>query len=273
MDRELKLFRDLILAIWDTHRKPWLYPRGQARDIYIDIASTFTSMADRRELEASLPTEQNVRSGFPPGRFLYLNPVNRSQVLVPVLGLNYDFGRSIPELRLRLGLFLRYGIDTKAIGYRFESPEGTGIHHYYHLQMIRGFSIGSPFVPDDCLRWFPDSAPTFPLDVDRSVKLLLCLLISLYGVRETAVLLRDSGVDAQIGGYLSQMNCHLFPPIEWYWKVTIRGARAHQEFYRTGKEPREFRRDFTSLHPGCRIEGITEGYYSALGKKRKKVHR
>lgn len=273
MGEELRLFRDLVLMIWDHHRKPWLWPRGQAKDIYIGIATPFQSFADRSELEASLPTEEQVRAEFPPWRFLYLEPVTHGQVLVPVLSMKCDFGRSIPEVRVRLGLFLRHNRDIKAIGYRFEAPEGPGIHHYYHLQMIRGLRTSLLFPPADCLKWMPDAAPTFPLDVDGSVKLLLGLLISLYGVGETVALLRHASFGAQTRRYLSAMNCYSFPPFEWYWKVAIGSTPNRYEYYRTAKDPQEFRDHFSRLYSGCQITGVTESEYSALSKSKRKIYK
>ena len=265
MDKELKLFRDILLAIWDNHRKPWLYPRGQARDIYLEIEPTFSSMTTREELEMSLPTEGRVSTDFPRSRFLYLSPVNRNQVLLPVLRLKCDFGRSIPEIRLRVGVFLRYNLDIRAIGYRFESPEGVGIHHYYHMQMIRGFQLGVPFLPDEYLTWMPDSAPTFPLDVDSPVKLLISLLISLYGLTETGRVLRDSGLETQTKAHLSDMHCYSMPPIEWYWRVFKKGVAGHT-LHKTSEEPKEFRK----LHAGFRLVGITKDFYDVQTAKKRR---
>jgi hypothetical protein len=273
MDQELRLFRDLILAIWDNYRKPWFYPRGQARDIYLDINTAFPSFTDRRELERALPSEGRVKTDFPASLFLYLEPVHRGQVMVPVLTIKSDFGRTIPELRLRLGLFLRYNRDIKAIGYRFEAPEGPGIHHYYHMQMIHGFSPSVIFPPNDCHIWIPDTTPTFPLDVDGSVSLMLSLLISLYGVRDTIALVRNASTGAQLAEYIERMNCYAVPTIEWFWEVTFAGPPVRRIFYKSPREPREFREHFASSYPGCQIRGITEGFYVSQSKSKRRVHR
>src|SRR5687767_4323117 len=134
-DKELELFRNLFIAIWDYHRKPWLRLRGQAKDIFQDIATTFSTLENVEQLEAALPSEGQVNAEFPPNRFLYLNPIDSHPTLLPVLRLKSDFGRSVPEVRIRLGLFLKHGLITHAIGYRLEAPEGPGSHHYYHVQM------------------------------------------------------------------------------------------------------------------------------------------
>jgi hypothetical protein len=273
MDEELRLFRDLILAIWDNHRKPWFYPRGQARDIYLDIAAAFPSLSNRNALEVALPTEERVKAEFPSGSFIYLEPVNRGQVLLPVLSMKCDFGRSIPEVRLRLGLFLRHVRDIKAIGYRFEAPEGPGIHNYYHLQMIRGFRMGIYFPPNDCLEWFPDSAPAFPLDGNCPIKLVLGLLVSLYGIQHTANLLANANLGAQTSQYLRMMNCYMYPPVEWYWKVTTGSSKRNELYYSTEKDPETFKLHFRSRYVGCTFKGLTKGHYGALPSSKRRVHR
>src|SRR3712207_3358552 len=114
MDEDLNLFRDLVLAIWDNHRKPWLYSRGLANDIYREINSTFPSFNDRNALEMALPTEDRVAMAFPSRQFLYLEPpTSHGQVLLPVLSMKCDFGRSVPEVRLRLGIFVKHDGDIK----------------------------------------------------------------------------------------------------------------------------------------------------------------
>jgi len=266
-DLEMKLFRDLIMAIWDGHRKPWFYPRGQSKDLYIELAKTFSSFTTDKELEDSLPTEQRLNVAFPPRRFLYLKPVSRGPIQ-PVLRLKCDFGRSIPEVRLRLGLFLRHAGVLKAIGYRYESPEGSGTkHHYYHVQMIRDLGMSAPFPPDECLKWVPDGTPTFPLDVDSPVKLVLGLLISLYGIQDTIMLMRSFGLLARANRYLVQLKSHSTPSIEWYWRVLTAGA-SKPDCYRTPMEPRAFRRDFA----GSNIQAVSKGFYEALPKKKRRVH-
>lgn len=269
-DPELKLFRDLFIAIWNHHRKPWLRFRGQAKDIFQDIGTTFNTLTSVEELEASLPSEGRVNAEFPPNRFLYLNPITGSGTLLPVIRLKCDFGRSIPEVRIRMGLFLKDGLETKAIGYRLEAPEGPGVHHYYHVQMIRGFERHSHFTTDECLNWFPDQAPTFPLDVDSPVKLILSLLIGLYGLLDTGAMLRDTGLTTRAKPYLDKMRCFSMPSIEWYWRVLKSGATTH-EFYKTPKEPARFRRDFRR-YTGSKLEAITEGFYKAQPRKNQRVH-
>lgn len=264
MDKELNLFREIILAVWDRFRKPWFYPRGQARDIYLDIGSRYNSITKREELELSLPTERRVKAEFLPGKFLYLTPVDRGQVLLPVLRLKCDFGRSIPEIRLRLGLFVRHDLDIRAIGFRFESPEGPGIHNYYHMQIIRGFDLGQHFLPEDYLRWMPDSSPAFPLDVNSSVNLLLSLLISLYGLVETGAILRDAGLDQKAKVHLGSLKCFSIPALEWFWKVSKKGSQVYK-FYKTAEDPDTFR----NSHKGFKIEGITATHFAAESKRRK----
>lgn len=271
LDPELRLFKDLLIAIWNHQPKPWLLTRGNVKDIYQAVASTYNSLSSVEELENSLPSQDRVSAGFAGNRFLYFPPVQTGTTLLPILKIGKcDFSRSIPEIRLRLGLFFKHGVDTRAIGYRLESPEGPGSHHYYHVQMIRGFDKHSNFNDDEYLNWMPDQAPTFPLDVDSPVKLLLSLLIGLYGLVDAGTMLGHNGLTSRAKPYLDKMRCFSMPPIEWYWRVLKSGAAAY-EFYRTQKEPAQVRRDFKQ-YAGSKLESITEGLYREQPKKNQRLH-
>ena len=148
MDIELKKFRDLITAIYEHHERPHLYSHVTARSIFDRVQGAFPGFRNRDELLAMLPSEEAVQKEF--GRtLLYLNPVTHGTLLVPALSVKSDFGRSIPEIRLYLAVFLEHDGVIKFFGFRFEAPEGSGsIHHYYHLQMIRNLPYGVA-LPDD----------------------------------------------------------------------------------------------------------------------------
>ena len=61
----------------------------------------------------------------------------------------------------------------------------AGPHNYWHVQPMHTFRLykGSRKLPTDERRR-PDNAPTFPIDVVAPVDLLVCLMISLYGLHE-----------------------------------------------------------------------------------------
>ena len=170
MSDDLKIFRELVLWLFETHEKPWEYSNEDAQ-LIIDggnlLNNCFTTDA---ELEAYLPSEDKVTANFD-NRYFYLNPVTVGQIMVPRIQLRCDFGRNFPEIRCRLELFLLdNNADIQSLGYRFESPEGQGahamgLHHYYHVQMIQ------PPTAESKIDWLPERQPAFPIDADDPVKM------------------------------------------------------------------------------------------------------
>jgi hypothetical protein len=274
MDQELKSFRDLVLTVWEHHENPWDYSNKDAQKIYELVNSHFRPLSSDNEVEEGLPSEQRVTGAFKT-RYLYLNPVTHGTIMVPVLTLKADFGRSIPEVRFQLGLFLLHKGDVRWIGFRFEAPEGidaagAGRHHYYHVQMIRGLHTSIPFPSNEHLEWIPDKEPTFPLDADGPSKLLLCVLVSLYGVQEVLKLINLSPSRSQLRERFDAMHTPHFPVIEWYWKVTA-GADAKGQFWKTAN-PDTWRAKILGQYAGCTIEGINKAAYDSAPATRRHSH-
>lgn len=274
MDWELKTFRDLMLVVWEHHEKPWnkAYTNHVAQEIYEQVSPGFLPLYSDNEIEVVLPSEERVTGDFK-NRYMYLNPVTHGTIMVPVLKVKSDFGRSIPEIRCQLGLFLLYGGVIRWIGFRFEAPEGInaageGRHHFYHVQMIRGLHTSIPFPHNDHLNWIPDAEPTIPLDADGPSKLLLCLLVSLYGIQEVLRLINLSPSHSQLRKRFEAMHITGVPVIEWYWKVTA-DAGAKSQFHKT-PNPEAWRADILQRHPGCKIEGVTKAAYDAAPPSRRK---
>lgn len=67
---------------------------------------------------------------------------------------------------------------TAFIGFRYETPEVGDNHDYYHAQPCR--SMGDTAVV--CSLPISSRFPTFPLAAQSSLKLLLCLVTSVYGM-------------------------------------------------------------------------------------------
>jgi hypothetical protein len=272
MDQELKSFRDLILVVYEHHEKPWEYTNTDAKKIFEQVGTHFRPLYSDTEVEAVLPSEQHVLGEFKTS-YIYLNPITHGTIMVPVLTLKADFGRSIPEVRFQLGLFLLHKEGIRWIGFRFEAPEGVdaagaGRHHYYHVQMIRGLHTSIPFSSNEHLEWIPDAEPTFPLDADGPSKLLLCLLISLYGLQEVFKLINLSPSHNELRERLNAMRAPHFPVIEWYWKVTV-GADAKGQFWKTAN-PDTWRARILGQYAGCTIEGITKKAYESAPAGRRK---
>ncbi|MDP1990041.1 MAG: hypothetical protein Q8K00_03385 [Syntrophales bacterium] len=252
VDKNLKAFRDLSLWLCNSHKKPWEY-EDKARAIYDEI-SRCCSYINSTELESYLPNEEKVKSEFPKRKYLYLDPIE-GQAYVPVLSITSDFGRSIPEVRIRLGLFFFHEEKIHAFGYRFESPEGPGNHHYYHAQLINGFDKDEPFPDGDA--WLPTSCPTFPLDADNPVQLLLSLLIALYGV---SYISRIKPLVDGLGQHLEKMRFQCLPELKWYRKVSI--SRGKKIEFHDPTDLATFKKKMRAKYPKCEITGITKEMYT-----------
>ena len=252
MTSELKLFGDLLFQLWVSHEKPWAYSNGEATEIYRQIGDLYRSFERREELEAFIPSHSQPISNFASTkRFLYLNPCEGQPTFVPVLSLKCDFDRPQPEIRLRVGLFLRDQGEIRAIGLRFESPEGEdeGIHHYYHAQYITYFYDGAPL--KGAPPWLPITQPAMALEADGPVGLLLSLLVSLYGVDHVGRL--AVALTGDLRTYVQE-----FTPDHW-----LVNAGAGQLKYRTWKSSDRFRARTQVRHVGGAITSIDADTYRA----------
>ena len=119
------------------------------------------------------------------GRFLFLEPVV-DEMILPLLTLH----TSDDWVHFRAYVLLAMLDDSeefRAIVIRFETDEGAlqadgeiGSHDFCHAQLCR--SIGNVRSASTA-SWLPESQPSFPLDADDQIGLVLCMLISLYGGR------------------------------------------------------------------------------------------
>lgn len=272
MDRDLKKFRDLILAIFHHHGTPESYSHGPARDIFYQIQGAFPYFGKREELEKFLPSEEDVKKEF--GRtLLYLKPVTHGPTLVPALSIKCDFGRSVPEVGLHLGIFLEHHGTIKFFGFRFEAPHGEGsVHHYYHMQMIR--SVLGVALPDDGHSVFiPDAEPTFPLDANSPVELLMSVLISLYGIKDLAAFLGIAGVGNEFKEDFQRLKSFHQPPLSWYWEVNVGNPIKTTLGYETTSILAEFKKKISAKHLNQKtvIVGMTKERYDKLSKAKRKV--
>jgi hypothetical protein len=266
---DLIVFRELILWIWQTHEKPWGYSNQNARRIVESNNLHVSSFSSGDDLEANLPSANNVSASFG-SRHLYLTPVTQSRVMVPRIQMDCDFGRYIPEVRFRLELFLlNDNAQLQSLGYRFESPEGSGIqdvgaHHYYHIQLIQS--------PPSMVDWLPDTQPAFPIDADDPVKLLLGILLSLYGLDYLGEVLRDAHNIWGLDGYINGIPRAKFGQFEWYKLIEIGDPVKHIEGYKITSNLEYFDDFIHGKYAGCRIKGITRSAFEALGVGERKTY-
>ena len=122
-------------------------------------------------------------------KILYLPPMNRDAEdaqFVPIFTLCCNLSREQSVARFRV-MLVTLDKDDKTklngIGFRMETPDGTGIHDFHHAQLIHQFSPKQfgDILPTECPSWLPESQPSFPLPADCPVTLLLCIMITLYG--------------------------------------------------------------------------------------------
>jgi hypothetical protein len=229
MDKELNLFRQLVLLIFEKHKGAYEDPPASVRAILDHIANKYVRFADGAALENALPTDDHPTSDFKEVmRFLYLRPIQTGTPTIPVLSLKANFARSLPEVRIRVALFLLDEIgEIRCQGYRYEAPEGPGDgrHDYYHVQPIRvlyrdrpGFQLPTP-------PWFLDSHPTWPVDARDPVSLMISLLVSLYGLDFRNEILAYP-MASVLKRHMSLTPCLNLQPAS-LWKVTCAGNEFH----------------------------------------------
>jgi hypothetical protein len=276
-----QLFRLLILGIHDRHKDA--IERSKVGRDYEELSRTYHPLTSNRGLlERLLPKDDELEGSFK-NYYLYLKPVEHGVTMIPVLNLIYDFGCSLPRVRIYLGLFQRHEDYIKGIGYRFEAPEGistsgSGRHHFYHLQMIRGFPFGGFFYPPEFMAWLPDSEPTIPLDAQNPIHLLCCLLISLYGLEEFKTFLAfltasDRYVGKETEGRIGELRYNLFQEerLRWYWKIVPQQNPSKILCaYDTHILPDDFRNYVSRAYPKHSPIGITSKSFNLIPKGRRK---
>jgi hypothetical protein len=219
LNPELGLFRDLLKLLFRFSKGgPGRYGDPAAKEIFRVIGATYPPFGRVEEVQDFIPSQEKPITDFKDtGRFLYLKPGEGPPLFIPVVSLFTNFTRSIPEVRLRVGIFLLEGTEIRSIGLRFESPEGEGPHNYYHAQFIKDFN--APVPVEKRLNWLPVTHPPIALDARGPVTLLLSLVVSLYGLEDAGKL---AVANPRLGGYLKAMRCTEFTPS--YWLVQSGGV-------------------------------------------------
>lgn len=149
--------------------------------------STSLAMQDAEELRAKLRSDPP--GSIHSGRFILLPASSKSNILC---ALAISLENTVPNFRLYLRMFSLDDKQPQVFGIRFESPEtpGEGIggaHNFFHAQH---FQSSIPGCEDAINTNLYHSQPSYPLDTDTWVGLAVCVLISVYGARETSELLK-----------------------------------------------------------------------------------
>lgn len=128
-------------------------------------------------------------------RFLYLEPIVDAGIL-PFLTLQTS--HEWVHFRAYVLLTMFDEDDAlQALAIRFETDEGgpesngeIGSHDFCHAQLCRSVSSRTRATTPN---WLPDSQPSFPLDAEDQIELVLCMLTSLYGGRHVVERLNATG--------------------------------------------------------------------------------
>ncbi|MEW6128860.1 MAG: hypothetical protein AB1757_17615 [Acidobacteriota bacterium] len=262
VDNQIRLFTEIFKTLWEHKAIDW-----QSAKVDGQLIAAYTPFSDLAEMVTLLPSANRPRiTGEFGAKHLWLRSDSGAQ---PVVHLKFDFSRNLPDVKIRLGLFKKQGDKKgKAFGFRYESPEGSnsqgsGTHHYYHVQLIRGFKRDSDFVYK-CPKWLPLTDPALPLPATDSVSLLLCFIASLYGIAEVQSLFR------QVEGVKDYFEAHPFRPFDalsWYRLMTSRrdGQKHHYEV----ADPDIAEPKLRHLHQNHDLTEITHSEYSRLTRAKK----
>jgi hypothetical protein len=185
---ERTLFRELLVWVIDRADRHWRKSDDRQLLALRDYLVENYPPCNEATLSGLLPRSKPIRQLDLLGHryFVIMEPLT-SRPIVPVASVSFDFTGQEPELRLRIGLFLHDNSQAPlalcSTGYRYETPESVaGAHSFFHAQPIRSFHQGGDFPLPNVAPWLPLAEPTFPLDARNMVGLIVCVLISLYGM-------------------------------------------------------------------------------------------
>ncbi len=144
------------------------------------------------ELE-SLLMHRSGEGQFEDSKVIFLVPPAKETNAVAALWCRWNFDKDLPACGLYFGIWSAqppFPRDpdshnpqrhTAFVGYRFETPDPNDNHNYYHVQPCR--SMGRK--DDEVAQALPISnrMPTWPIAADCVLELLLCLVISIYGMQ------------------------------------------------------------------------------------------
>ena len=138
-------------------------------------------------------------------QFLFLEPVVDTTIL-PLLTLETS-DQWVHFRAYVLLTMLDQCATLQTLAIRFETDEGglqsgRGSHDFCHAQLCRGINgTALARTPD----WIPESQPSFPLDAENQIGLVLCMLTSLYGGRHVFEKLNNTG-DRELREHLKKVR-------------------------------------------------------------------
>lgn len=128
-------------------------------------------------------------------RFLFLEPV-ADQMILPLLTLETS-NQWVNFRAYVLLTMLDQSGALQALAIRFETDEGVpqstsirGSHDFCHAQLCRDINGTTRATTPS---WLPESQPSFPIDAEDQIGLVLCMLTTLYGGRHVVERLNTTG--------------------------------------------------------------------------------
>ena len=203
MIKIVNAFNHILIALCEIQQSAWFKEEGKWKPSKRAL-KTYEFVVSQYQLGALQPVKsEDIEDLFSPSKpanvnffkenkVLYLPPMKKDAEdaeFVPIFSLccNLSRNQSIAKFRVMLVTVDKNDENDKkklnGIGFRMETPDGTGIHNFYHAQLIQQFSPKQfgDVLQNKCLSWLPESQPSFPMPADCPVTLLLCIILTLYG--------------------------------------------------------------------------------------------
>lgn len=205
-----------VLSLLLSDGSEWTrYGKGAAISV-IEVAHGQFTPIKKNELDNRLL--YNTRGQLPEGCAIYLRPPSKEESVAAVW-CRWDFDAPTSSCGFYYGNWSRqraFGHDYVAfVGFRYETPEIGGNHHYYHAQPCRSMGCDRSPVRDSLP--ISNRYPTFPLLATSSLELLLCLVISIYGISGLSKLEHDLSAE-----YSTRRNTLLLKSLQSFKKVVVR---------------------------------------------------
>lgn len=186
MWRTIRTLRQFLRVLCEIQRSAWIDQELKWK-VTNEALSTFSWLRSpwrpirEKEINTLFADSDELKVSFPKRAVLYLPPLEREAEFLPVLSLCCDLSEAKTEVKARVMLIRGFqGLKPYGVGFRLETPHGQGRHDYYHAQPVRDLGW-APAI--ECPSWLPVKEPSFPLLARSPVALMLCLMLSLYGLK------------------------------------------------------------------------------------------
>jgi len=195
-----------VLQFLKTEGQEWMRHRPTSADATMAAQSAqgkFDLIADN-ELTSHF-FHRGKEGQFDANKVIWLRPPAKDPAAMAGIWCRWNYEKNLPNCGFYYGLwsaqpaFPVVDPDDQAkhpafVGYRFETPEQGDNHNFYHAQPCR--SMGAKDDPVEHGLPISERDPTWPLAAANALELLLCLVMSLYGMSGLARL-RDA-INAEV---------------------------------------------------------------------------